>query len=69
MLPRMVVLNKSWTLKQAHHYVFKFIKEVVGEWIEWKDPQTQKKPKSGNDDLRTSVLIDFPFRPKNWPKN
>lgn len=67
MLPRIIWLKKSWTLKQAHAYVFEFIKEVIAEWVDWKDPATEKKPKSGNDDLRTRDLIDFPYRPAGWP--
>lgn len=63
MLPRLVVLDKSWTLKQVHEYIFEFFREVLGEWIDWKDPATEKKPKAGSDDLRTKELIDFPFRP------
>lgn len=70
LLPRLLWLDKNWTLKQAHHYVFNFIKEVIGEWIDWKDPKTEKKPKSNSSvDLRTSDLIEFPFRPLDWPKN
>lgn len=67
MLPRLLWLDKSWTLKQAHEYVFHFVKEVLAEWIDWKDPATEKKPKSGQDDLRTKDLIDFPYRPAGWP--
>ena len=70
LLPRLLWLDKNWTLKQAHLYVFEFIKEVIAEWIDWKDPKTEKKPKSSSSvDLRTSDLIDFPFRPKDWPNN
>lgn len=55
-------------MKQVHAYVFEFIKEVIAEWIDWKDPDTQKKPKNDKDDLRKNeCLIDFPFRPKDWP--
>ena len=51
-------------MKQVHTYVFEFIKEVIAEWIDWKDPDTQKKPKNDKDDLRKNeCLIDFPFRP------
>lgn len=67
MLPRIIWLDKSWTLKQAHAYVFEFVKEVIAEWLDWKDPATEKKPKSGNDDLRSKDLIDFPYRPADWP--
>ena len=62
MLPRILWLDKSWTLKKVHHYIFSFIKEVIAEWVDWKDPNTEKKPKSSTSyDLRTSDLVDFPF--------
>lgn len=66
MLPRLLWVDKTWTLKQLHAYVFDFIKEVISDWVDWKDPATEKKPKSSGDDLRTE-LIEFPYRPTDWP--
>ena len=66
-LPRLLWLDKTWTIAQTHHYIFEYIKEVIAEWIDWKDPSTEKKPKSSTSpDLRTDVLIKFPYRPKDW---
>lgn len=45
MLPRIMWLEKQWTLKEAHLYVFKFLREIVADWVDWKDPNTEKKPK------------------------
>jgi hypothetical protein len=70
MLPRLMWLDKSWSMKQVHVYVFDFIKEVIAEWIDWRDPGTEKKPKPNGEDLRKSDnLIDFPFRPSDWPES
>ena len=69
MLPRLLWIDKTWTLKQLHAYVFDFIKEVISDWVDWKDPATEKKPKSGGDDLRTKDLIDFPYRPVGWQED
>jgi Ubiquitin carboxyl-terminal hydrolase len=63
MLPRIIWLERSWTLKQAHEYVFHFLKEVLADWVDWKDPNTEKKPKSGSGEDLRKELIDFPYRP------
>jgi hypothetical protein len=68
MLPRILWMDRSWTLKQAHEQVFHFLREVVADWVDWKDPNTEKKPKASGDDLRRD-LVDLPFRPQGWPQN
>lgn len=52
MLPRLMWINKSLTLKQVHHQVFRYFRQVLTEWVDWKDPETAKVPKDPKFDLR-----------------
>lgn len=62
MLPRLMWINKSVTLKQVHHEVFRYMRAVIAEWIDWTDPNTSRTPKEGKPNLRKS-LIKFPYSP------
>lgn len=67
LLPRIIQLSTEWTLKQVHQYIFKYLRQVFVEWLDWKDPETQKRPRGkAQIDLRTSLLVDFPYRPAGW---
>lgn len=44
-LPRMIWVDKRFTLKQLHYHVFEYLRPVLGEWLDWKDPNTTKNPK------------------------
>ena len=59
MLPRMLWLNKNWTMQQVHFEVFKYMKHAITEWVDWTDPETTRVPKRGHPNL-SDVLIDFP---------
>ena len=41
-LPRMLWMKKSWNMKEVHKYVFKYIREVLSEWLEWADPNSKR---------------------------
>ena len=61
-LPRMLWLKKDWTLRELHQYVFKTVRMCLQEWVDWADPETERKPKDpSKSDLRRS-LIEFPYR-------
>lgn len=66
-LPRMMWVRKDWTMKDLHIKVLQYIKHVIAEWIDWKDPNTTKKPKEGSKVDFRKDLINFPYRPKEWP--
>ena len=60
-LPRMLWLKKDWTLKELHLYVFKCMRMCLQNWVEWKDPKTERQPKDGKKDLR-KTLVEFPYK-------
>jgi len=60
-LPRMLWVKKSWNLQELQLYVFKFIRGVLAEWVDWADPDSKKEPSSGLKDLK-GVIMDFPYR-------
>jgi hypothetical protein len=67
-LPRVFWVQKEWTFKDLHLEVFKQMRCVIAEWIDFKDPGTKKKPipyKGEEIDLST-LLPDFPHRPAGW---
>ena len=51
-IPRLLWVRKSWTLKELHHYVFKYLKQVFVNWLERSDDNNPK---------RIENLIEFPF--------
>lgn len=65
LLPRIMWISKSITLKQLHFQIFEYLRHTIIEWIDWKDPQTTKVPKDSRNDMR-KTLVDFPYRPDNW---
>jgi hypothetical protein len=65
LLPRIMWISKSITLKQLHFQIFEYLRHTISEWIDWKDPQTKKVPKDSRNDMR-KTLVDFPYRPDNW---
>lgn len=68
-LPRMMWVNKSWTIKDLHVKVFSFIRHLIAEWIDWKSPSTKKEPKEKSKyDLRKD-LPDVPYKPAGWDDN
>jgi hypothetical protein len=67
-MPRMLWIKKLLTLQQVHQAVFSFLRGILAEWVDWKDPSTHKKPRDcKNPDLRKD-LDDFPYRPEGWQK-
>ena len=60
-LPRLLWVDKRWTLKELHRYVFKFLRFILAEWIDWKDGASEKPVKKETQVLRTD-LIDFPYK-------
>lgn len=43
--------------------VFSFLRHLISEWVDWKDPKTEKRPKSEKHaDLRKE-LIEFVYQP------
>jgi hypothetical protein len=50
---------------ELHLKIFDFLKHILSEWVDYKDPATTRVPKDSNKDLR-KLLIDFPYRPKGW---
>jgi len=65
LLPRIMWVSKSITLKQLHLQVFKYLRHAISEWIDWKDPKTKKVPRDSINDLR-QTLINFPYKPDNF---
>ena len=58
----MLWVKKSWTMQELHRYVFKMIRHILSEWVDWSDPKTTRAPKKeGTVDLRER-LIEFPYR-------
>jgi hypothetical protein len=43
LLPRMLWARKDWDLKKLHLNVFKQIRHLIAEWIDYKDPKTTKE--------------------------
>ena len=60
-IPRMIWVKKSWNLQELQHYVFKYIRGVLAEWVDWADPDSKKEPRSGLPDLN-GIIMDFPYR-------
>lgn len=65
LLPRIIWVDKSITLKQLHFQIFEMLRHPISEWIDFKDPQSNRKFKDHKIDIR-SVLKDFPNKPENW---
>ena len=65
LLPRIMWISKSITLKQLHLQVVEYLRHAISEWIDWKDPKTKRVPKDPRNDLR-QTLIDFPYRPDGF---
>ena len=55
MLPRMMWMNKQWTLKDLHLKVFEYLRQVFAEWLEYHE----KAARGEQNDFRG--LVDFPF--------
>jgi hypothetical protein len=41
--------------------VFEYMRWMIAEWIDWKDPNTTKAPKEKQEDLR-KALPALPFK-------
>ena len=50
---------------EVHIKIFEFLKHILSEWVDYKDPGTKRDVKDPKKDLR-KLLIDFPYRPKGW---
>jgi len=53
------------TLVEVHKKIFDFLKHLLSEWVDYKDPASKREAKDSKKDLR-KLLIDFPYRPKGW---
>jgi len=45
--------------------VFKFMKHIFAEWLDWNDPETKKEPKTSQKNERIDLrrdLIKFPYQ-------
>lgn len=67
-LPRLMWVEKAWTMSDLHFEIFKYLRQIIQEWMEWTCPNTERKPKLGKVDLRKE-LLPFPYRPQNWPQD
>ena len=62
-LPRLMWVKKQLTMHELHLQIFSFFRHIISEWVDWKDPKTEKKPKSEkHTDLRKE-LIEFAYQP------
>ena len=61
-LPRMLWMKKSWTMQEAHRFVFKRIRHVLSEWADWADPASTKAPKKEGVRNLKDHIIEFPYR-------
>ena len=62
----MLWVNKNDTLHQVHKSIFETIGQyLIGEWIDYKDPNTTKDDSKYNFKVN---LPDFPYLPANWDK-
>ena len=62
-------VDKTWTIKDLHLKVFTFIRHVISEWLDWKDPNTTKEPRpNARFDLRED-LPSVPYKPADWPED
>lgn len=60
-LPRLLWVDKSTKLSELHLKVFEYMRWMIAEWIDWKDPNTTKVPKEKQEDLR-KALPALPFK-------
>lgn len=65
MLPRILWVDKTKTLKELHYQVFEHFRHLLAEWVDWKDPTSDREAKEPGSakDLRKN-LIDFPYVPE-----
>jgi hypothetical protein len=61
----MIWARKDWDLKTLHLNVFKHIRYLIADWIDYKDPKQTKKLKEEYVDLKKS-LAEFEYRPEGW---
>ena len=45
--------------------IFEYLRHTIGEWLDWKDPESGKVTKEGKEDLR-ETLPKCPYKPFNW---
>jgi len=60
MLPRLLWVRKSMTLKELHYSVFQHMRFVFSEWADWTHPESERNAKRENNGLKN--LIAFPYR-------
>jgi hypothetical protein len=58
-------IEKQDSLMEVHIKIFNYLKHLLSEWVDYKDPGTKRDVKDPKKDLR-KLLIDFPYRPKGW---
>ena len=65
MLPRLLWVDRTHSLKQLHYQVFEYFRHILSEWVDWKDPSSDRECKEPNSakDLRKN-LRDFPYEPE-----
>lgn len=63
MLPRLLWADKRWTLVELHRQIFKHLKFVLAEWIDWKDPSRADRPTNLRKALHNirEELNEFPY--------
>jgi len=66
-LPRVLWVPKELTLYLLHLEVFKTLRFLLAEWVDYKDPDTKKKVTSKYD--LTKTLPAFPYKPEGWEEN
>ena len=59
-LPRLVCINKRWTMKELHFFIFKQLKFCLAEWADWTHPETKRESKSKGKLLKE--MFAFPYR-------
>ena len=64
-LPRIIWVQKDWTLNQIHKEVFMCIRWLFSEWADLKDPDSGREDKN----MLKRSLPEFPYKPADWPKD
>ena len=59
-LPRLLWVRKDQTLRDVHLSVFKHLRHVFSEWVDWSHPESERTSKDGKISLRE--IIPFPYR-------